>query len=118
MFNEIAKRIEKVNNQRLHMAILVSNVMKKSEIDFSIRCGMAAVVLDMLENDMIPEDTELSKMLTESVNTVAVEAEKLGHPDFLKRLNTVRIETKEYIDRVYTGDQILNGIDFGDLNLN
>jgi hypothetical protein len=120
MFNEIREKIEKSNEQRLKMALTLINVMRQSEgATIQIRSAIAASLIDMLNNDMLPEDTALINILNEGINLVCEDAKEYGVADLRSKLEETIVTAKEIIEqkenRVKEGDSILNNINF---NLN
>jgi predicted component of type VI protein secretion system len=96
------------------------NVMRQSEgVTIQIRSSVAASLIDMLNNDMLPEDTALINILNEGINSVCEDAKEYGVTDLRTRLEETIVTAKEIIEqkesRVKEGDSILNNINF---NLN
>jgi hypothetical protein len=120
MYQSLQERIEKTNEQRITMALTLSTIMKNvtGDISINMRCSVACTVIDMLESHMIPEDTSLIKLLSDSVDIVCKEAEELtGYTDFRSKLKSIVQKGKEEARRTMEGEKILNSI-IGNINLN
>ena len=120
MFEEIRQKIEKSNEQRVKMALTIMNVMRHSQsATIEMRAAVAASMLDMLQTDMLPEDSDLIKFLNEGIDVVCEDAKKHGVNDLRSQLEQSIISAKkiveEKMDRINEGDSILNNINF---NLN
>jgi predicted component of type VI protein secretion system len=120
MFEEIKEKIAKTNEQRVKMALTIMNVMKHSHsASIEMRSAVAASMIDMLNTDMIEEDTDLIKFINEGIDNVCEDAKKYGVNDLrsqLERSITVAKQmVNEKMDRINEGDNILNKINF---NLN
>lgn len=116
----IEDRIKKTNDQRVVMALTIVNVMKHTEgASIQIRSAVAASMMEMLNKHMIPEDTDLIKMIDESINELCEEARiNYGVEDLRMGLcNSIEI-VEEQVERIKEGDDILKGINFDNINLN
>lgn len=117
MFAEIKEKIKKSNEQRIKMALTLINVMKQSEsATIQLRSSVAASVLDMLQNDMMPEDDSLIKCLNEGIDSVCEDAKSNGIYDLRNKLNNILSDSRkiiaEKIEREEDGSNILNTINF------
>lgn len=120
MFGEILQKIQKSNEQRVKMALTIMNVMRHSQsATIEMRAAVAASMLDMLQTDMLPEDTDLIKFINEGIDVVCEDAKKYGVNDLRSQLEksivTAKQMVEEKMDRINEGDSILNNINF---NLN
>ncbi len=88
---EIRERIVKTNQQRVTMALLITNVMGSPMVDIATKSAMAATLLDMLDTTMIDEDTELIKVLNTAINEVQPLAWYSGRCDELSSVFVVRL---------------------------
>lgn len=118
MFKELREKIEKTNNQRITMSLLIVNVMKSPMVDITTKSAMAATLLDMLETTMIDEDDELIKVLMEAINEVNEEAKEYGQANLIEKLNGIRKDVKEKLDRIEEGEDILKSLNLDNINLN
>lgn len=121
MFNEIAKRIAKTNDQRIKMSLVLFNIMKNTsgQADLQLRSAVAASVIEMLETSMIAEDKDLIKLLNEGVDTVCSDVKsEYGIEDFRGTLNTMVKKTHEQLERVEQGENILKSLNLDNINLN
>ena len=118
MFNEIRERIEKTNNQRVTMALLITNVMRSPMVDIATKSAMVATLMEMLETTMIDEDRELIKVLNEAINDVNEEAKEYGQYNLIERLNEIRNDVKGKMERIENGEQILSSLNLDNINYN
>ena len=71
MLSEIFKRIEKTNQQRATMAMVLVTIMKQSEqASLSLRTSIAASFMDMLDKSMIEEDDGLVRLINDGIDYV------------------------------------------------
>ena len=115
---EIRERIEKTNEQRVTMALLITNVMRSPLVDIATKSAMAATLLNMLDVSMIEEDTQLIKVLNEAINEVNEEAKQYGQDNLIESLNKIRSDVKEHMERVEQGEEILKGLNLDNINYN
>jgi len=115
---EIRQRIEKTNEQRVTMALLITNVMASPLVDIATKSAMAATLLNMLDTCMIAEDTELIKVLNTAINEVNEEAKEYGQDNLIESLNQIRNEVKQKMERIDEGESILKGLDLDNINYN
>jgi len=115
---EIRERIVKTNQQRVTMALLITNVMGSPMVDIATKSAMAATLLDMLDTTMIDEDTELIKVLNTAINEVNEEAKEYGQYNLIERLNEIRNDVKGKMDRIEKGEQILSSLNLDNINYN
>ena len=118
MFKELKEKIEKTNEQRVTMALLIINVMKSPLTDIATKSAMAATILDMLDTTMIEEDRELIKVLTEAIQSVNDEAKEYGHNDLIGSLNKIRKDVKKKMERIEEGENILKSMNLDNFNFN
>jgi hypothetical protein len=121
MFNEIAQRIAKTNDQRIKMSLLLYNIMKNTngQCGLELRSAVAASVVEMLDTSMIAEDKDLIKLLNEAVDNVCdAVREKYGIEDFRSNLNNIIQQSKEQIERISEGEEILKSLNLDNINLN
>ena len=120
MFNEIKEKIAKTNEQRVKMALTIMNVLKHSQsASIEMRSAVAASMIDMLQNDMLPEDTDLIRIMNEGIDSVCEDAKRYGVMDLRTKLKESVIAAKQFIEekekRIKEGNDILNNFNF---NLN
>lgn len=115
---EIRQRIEKTNEQRVTMALLITNVMASPMVDIATKSAMAATLLNMLDTCMIAEDTELIKVLNTAINEVNEEAKGYGQYNLIEKLNEIRSDVKAHMERVEKGEEILKGLNLDNINYN
>ena len=115
---EIRQRIEKTNEQRVTMALLITNVMASPLVDIATKSAMAATMLNMIDTCMIAEDTELITVLTKAINGVNEEAKEYGQYNLIEKLNEIRNEVKEQMERVEKGEAILKQLNLDNINYN
>jgi hypothetical protein len=115
---EIRERIEKTNDQRVTMALLITNVMVSPRVDIATKSAMVATILEMLDTTMIAEDAELIKVFRSAIDVVNEEAKRYGQYDFITKLNEIRSDVKEQMNRIETGEEILKGLKLDNINLN
>lgn len=115
---EIRERIEKTNEQRITMALLITNVMKSPMVDIATKSAMAATLLEMLDTSMIAEDGALIKVLNEAINEVNEEAKEHGQYNLIERLNEIRKDVKGKMDRIDKGTEILKSLNLDNINYN
>ena len=115
---EITQRIEKTNNQRVTMALLITNVMRSPMVDIATKSAMVATLMEMLETTMIDEDRELIKVLNEAINDVNEEAKEYGQYNLIERLNEIRNDVKGKMERIEKGEQILSSLNLDNINYN
>ena len=118
MLHGIRQRIEKTNEQRVTMALLIINVMKSPLTDIATKSAMAATMLDMLDKFMLEEDTELIKVINEGIKSVHNEAKEYGQDNLIESLNKIRKQVKEKMERVEEGENILSSLNLDKFNLN
>ena len=118
MLHGIRERIEKTNEQRITMALLITNVMKSPLVDITTKSAMVATMLDMLDNSMIEEDDALIKHLNDAIKSVNEEAKEYGHDDLIGTLKRIRKQVKEKMERVEEGESILKSMNLDNFNLN
>ena len=118
MFRELKEKIEKTNEQRVTMALLIINVMKSPLTDIATKSAMAATMLDMLDTTMIEEDRELISVLNEAIQHVNEEAKEYGQEDLIGSLNKIRKQVKEKMERVEEGTNILKSMNLDNINYN
>ena len=120
----IFKKIEKTNQQRATMAMVLITIMKQSEqASLSLRTSIAASFIDMLDKSMIEEDDGMIKLINEGIDYVAAEAKEAGVDDLRTKLKGIVQHANEIVeqrdDRVKEGNDILSQINFNnDINLN
>lgn len=115
MFNEIAEKIAKTNDQRCIMALTLVNVMKQTNgTSIQIRSSIAASLLDMLDQHMLAEDKDLIRLLNEGIDSVCEDAKQYGVKDLRSKLReTIELskqQIEQHIKRVEEGQNILNQI--------
>jgi hypothetical protein len=115
MFNEIAEKIAKTNEQRCVMALTLVNVMKQSNgASIDLRSAIAASLIDMLDNHMLNEDRDLIRVLNEGIDSVCEDAKQYGVKDLRSALRqtiqTSKQQIEEHLKRVNEGSNILNQI--------
>jgi hypothetical protein len=115
MFNEIAEKIAKTNDQRCIMALTLVHVMKQSNgVSPSLKVSIAASLMDMLDNHMLDEDKELIEILNAGIDIVCEDAKKYGVKDLrtaLKQtIQSSKQRVEEHLKRVDDGQNILNQI--------
>jgi len=124
MLSEIFNKIEKTNQQRATMAMVLVTIMKQSEqASLSLRTSIAANFMDMLDKSMIEEDDGLVKLINEGIDYVAAEAKEAGVDDLRTTLKRIVQHANEVIEqrdsRVKEGNSILSQINFdNNINLN
>ena len=119
MLGEIFKKIEKTNQQRATMAMVLITIMKQSEqASLSLRTSIAASFIDMLDKSMIEEDDALIKHLNDAIKSVSEEAKEYGHDDLVGTLKRIRKQVKEKMERVEEGESILKSMNLDNFNLN
>ena len=118
MLHGIRERIEKTNQQRVTMALLICNVMQSPLTDIATKSAMAATMMDMLDTTMIEEDKELIKALNGAIQSVNEEAKEYGQDDLIGNLNRIRKEVSEKMDRVSEGEDILSSLNLDNINYN
>ena len=124
MLGDIFKKIEKTNQQRATMAMVLITIMKQSEqASLSLRTSIAASFIDMLDKSMIEEDDGMIKLINEGIDYVAAEAKEAGVDDLRTKLKGIVQHANEIVeqrdDRVKEGNDILSQINFNnDINLN
>ena len=118
MLHGIRERIEKTNEQRITMALLIINVMQSPLTDIATKSAMAATMLDMLDKSMIEEDGALIEALNGAIKSVNDEAKEYGQEDLIGNLNRIRKEVREKMDRVEEGTNILNSLNLDNINYN
>ena len=118
MLHGIRERIEKTNEQRITMALLITNVMRSPLVDITTKSAMVATMLDMLDNSMIEEDDALIKHLNDAIKSVSEEAKEYGHDDLVGTLKRIRKQVKEKMERVEEGESILKSMNLDNFNLN
>ena len=121
--NDIFERIRKTNDQRAKMAYTLVGVMKHSEhCSIQMRSTVAASMIEMLDNCMIEEDSDLIQLLNGAINEVCEDAKQHGVDDLRSMLEqtikTANEVLKEKITRVKEADEILSKLNLNDLNLN
>ena len=124
MLAEIFKKIEKTNQQRATMAMVLITIMKQSEqASLSLRTSIAASFIDMLDKSMIEEDDGMVRLINDAIDYVAAEAKEAGVDDLRTTLKGIVQHANEVIEqrdgRVKEGNDILSQINFNnDINLN
>ena len=123
MLADIFKKIEKTNQQRATMAMVLVTIMKQSEqASLSLRTSIAASFMDMLDKSMIEEDTGMVNLINDAIDYVAAEAKEAGVEDLRGTLKGIIQHANEVIEerdgRVKEGNDILSQINFNDINLN
>ena len=118
MLHGIRQRIEKTNEQRITMALLITNVMRSPLVDITTKSAMVATMLDMLDNSMIEEDGALIKHLNDAIKSVSEEAKEYGHDDLVGTLKRIRKQVKEKMERVEEGTNILKSMNLDNINYN
>ena len=124
MLGEIFKKIEKTNQQRATMAMVLVTIMKQSEqASLSLRTSIAASFIDMLDKSMIEEDDGMVRLINDAIDYVAAEAKEAGVEDLRTTLKGIVQHANEVIEerdsRVKEGNDILSQINFNnDINLN
>ena len=124
MLSEIFKRIEKTNQQRATMAMVLVTIMKQSEqASLSLRTSIAASFIDMLDKSMIEEDDGMVRLINDAIDYVAAEAKEAGVEDLRTTLKGIVQHANEVIEerdsRVKEGNDILSQINFdNNINLN
>jgi succinylarginine dihydrolase len=121
MFNEIAQRIAKTNDQRIKMSLVLFNIMKNTsgQACLQLRSAVAASVIEMLDTSMIAEDMDLIKLLNEAVDVVCSDVKaEYGITDFRSTLNGMIKQTHEQIERIEKGEEILKSLNLDNINLN
>ena len=109
---EISERIQKTNDQRVKMVLTIINVMETSK-DIALKTAVATSMLEMLSTSMIAEDTPLINLLNNSIDKVCdTISNETGISDMKDRLFTILNETKEKIERIESGNSILNNINY------
>ena len=114
----ISERIDKTNRQRMSMVILLSHLMKFEGVPFNIKASIAASMMDVLDEHMIPEDGPIIQMLNDAIDSVCEEAEAMGTHNLRGQLNRIRKECTDQAKRQMEGEKILKSMNFGDINLN
>lgn len=124
MLGEIFKKIEKTNQQRATMAMVLVTIMKQSEqASLSLRTSIAASFIDMLDKSMIEEDDGMVRLINDAIDYVAAEAKEAGVDDLRTTLKGIVQHANEVIEerdsRVKEGNDILSKVNFNnDINLN
>jgi 5-methylcytosine-specific restriction endonuclease McrBC GTP-binding regulatory subunit McrB len=124
MLSEIFNKIEKTNQQRATMAMVLVTIMKQSEqASLSLRTSIAANFMDMLDKSMIEEDDGLVKFINEGIDYVSAEAKEAGVDDLRTTLKGIIQRANETIEqrdsRVKEANSILSQINFdNNINLN
>mgnify|MGYP003351152260 FL=1 len=124
MLGEIFKKIEKTNQQRATMAMVLITIMKQSEqASLSLRTSIAASFIDMLDKSMIEEDDGMVRLINDAIDYVAAEAKEAGVDDLRTTLKGIVQHANEVIEerdsRVKEGNDILSKVNFNnDINLN
>ena len=124
MLGEIFKKIEKTNQQRATMAMVLVTIMKQSEqASLSLRTSIAASFIDMLDKSMIEEDDGMVRLINDAIDYVAAEAKEAGVEDLRTTLKGIVQHANEVIEerdsRVKEGNDILSKVNFNnDINLN
>ena len=118
MFRELKEKIEKTNEQRVTMALLIINVMKSPLTDIATKSAMAATMLDMLDRFMLEEDTELINVINEGIKSVHNEAKEYGQDNLIESLNKIRKQVKEKMKRAEDGENILKSMNLDNFNFN
>ena len=124
MLAEIFKKIEKTNQQRANMAMVLITIMKQSEqASLSLRTSIAASFIDMLDKSMIEEDDGMVRLINDAIDYVAAEAKEAGVDDLRTTLKGIVQHANEVIEerdsRVKEGNDILSKVNFNnDINLN
>ena len=114
----VSDRIENTNKQRMTMALLLTNLMKHHEVSLSIKASIAATIMDMLDECMIPEDGPLKKLFNDAIDSVCEESKEHGVSDLRGQLNKIRKDCNEAIKRQKDGENILKSLNLDDINLN
>ena len=118
MLHGIRQRIEKTNEQRITMALLIINVMQSPLTDIATKSAMAATMLDMLDKSMIEEDGALIEALNGAIKSVNDEAKEYGQEDLIGSLNKIRKQVKEKMERAEDGENILKSMNLDNFNFN
>ena len=119
--NGIRERIEKTNDQRIKMALTLFNIMKNTSgrIDLELRSTVAATMIEMLQTSMIAEDADLIKVINEGIDSVCEDVrDHYGIMDFRNHLKGIIKQTKEQVERVEKGEDILKSLNLDNINLN
>ena len=114
----VSDRIENTNKQRMTMALLLTNLMKHHDVTMSIKASIAATIMDMLDECMIPEDGPLKKLFNDAIDGVCEESKEHGVDDLRGQLNKIRKDCSETIKRQKDGENILKSLNLDDINLN
>jgi len=117
MLAEIFKKIEKTNQQRANMAMVLITIMKQSEqASLSLRTSIAASFIDMLDKSMIEEDDGMVRLINDAIDYVAAEAKEAGVDDLRTTLKGIVQHANEVIEqrdgRVKEGNDILSQSEF------
>lgn len=119
LINEmIGDKISKTNDQRVAMALTICQIMTNELTPIQLKSAIAASMMDMLEDSMIPEDGPLVKALNEAIDSVMDEARRRGVSNLREKLNEARKEAAAKVKRMKDADNILNSLNLNDLNLN
>lgn len=115
---EIKWRIDRTNEQRMIMAIVIANLMKSESVNLELRSSMAASMMDMLEFSMIPEDTSLIKLINDAITEVNESAKKRGVFNLIEKLDEIRKMARRKTEHESAGESILKSLKLDNLNLN